>query len=172
MILAAINLHLYIKCATQMSKSSSYLNSIPSINLDQRVAALTPCFCLSSGLYLCLACLRTNTVYIRRNYSGIGTASGMQYFMDCNLNIHVLPCILSISCLHVAFSCKWVYALFYIYIPMHWTNPILYCMRCALVTDWRELEVALDRLVSLEREAITGDCQKVAISCSSVFVHI
>ena len=28
---------------------------------------------------------------------------------------------------------------------------------CVLGTDWRELEVALDRLVSLEREASTGD---------------
>ena len=28
---------------------------------------------------------------------------------------------------------------------------------CVLGTDWRELEVALERLVSLEREASTGD---------------
>ena len=31
---------------------------------------------------------------------------------------------------------------------------------CVLVTDWRELEVALDRLVSLEREASTGNSHK------------
>ena len=31
---------------------------------------------------------------------------------------------------------------------------------CVLETDWSELEVALDRLVSLEREASTGNSQK------------
>ena len=31
---------------------------------------------------------------------------------------------------------------------------------CVLGTDWRELEVAFDRLVSLEREASTGVSEK------------
>ena len=31
---------------------------------------------------------------------------------------------------------------------------------CVLGSDWTELEVALDKLVSLEREASTGDTQK------------
>ena len=31
---------------------------------------------------------------------------------------------------------------------------------CVLETDWSELEVALDRLVSLERETSKGDSQK------------
>ena len=34
------------------------------------------------------------------------------------------------------------------------------CCAVFLDTDWRELEVALDRLASLEREASTGDSEK------------
>ena len=41
-----------------------------------------------------------------------------------------------------------------------------------LDTDWRELDVALDRLVLLEREASTGDSQKnIHIHFHSVHVR-
>ena len=42
---------------------------------------------------------------------------------------------------------------------------------CTLETDWRELEVALDRLVSLEREASTDGSWK-GIHNNFHFVHV
>ena len=41
---------------------------------------------------------------------------------------------------------------------VHWTNHMLCC--AVLGSDWREVEAALDRLVSQEREVATGDSQK------------
>ena len=54
---------------------------------------------------------------------------------------------------------------------LHVLNWPCVVLCCALDTDWGELEVALDRLVSLEREASTGDSQKVIhIVFQSVYV--
>ena len=45
---------------------------------------------------------------------------------------------------------------------------MLCCSACVLGSGWEDVEVALDRLVSQEREASTGDSQKLSIMVASI----
>ena len=49
---------------------------------------------------------------------------------------------------------------------MYRTNHVVLC--CVLDSNWMEIEVALDRLVSQEKEASTGDSHK-GIHNGSIF---